>query len=154
MTGEVWVSIQPDFPLLIPSCDLGAESVGGVETEVGLLIKRVVGIGGVVVGSDLGEDPIGFFDEYLVFDIVGGKVTDTNGATEDEDGDEATEDCDLDVVKRFVDLTVPGTAGGPDGAVGGGGGGELSWAASLLSRKKFKTHIIVILFPPVLLVFF
>lgn len=61
--GEFRVLLEPDPALGIPIGDLGAEGVGGVGVEVGLGIGRVVR---VAVGSDLGEDPGGFFDEVLL----------------------------------------------------------------------------------------
>lgn len=69
----------------------------------------VVGIKKVNVGSDLNEDALGLLDEILVDNvIVGGAKVDTNGVVEDEDGNEAVDNGDLDVVESLLDLAVIG----------------------------------------------
>ena len=72
----------------MPTRTLKAEGEGVVRVEELL----VVGIGRVSVRSDLNDDAVGLLEEILADDVVieGAKV-DTDGATEDEDGDEAVE---------------------------------------------------------------
>ena len=72
----------------VPTRTLKAEGEGVVRVEELL----VVGIGRVSVRLDLGEDAVGLLDEILVDGVVvGGTEVDTDGAAEDEDGDEAVE---------------------------------------------------------------
>eukprot|EP00268_Persea_americana_P035279 TRINITY_DN3480_c0_g2_i1.p2 TRINITY_DN3480_c0_g2~~TRINITY_DN3480_c0_g2_i1.p2 ORF type:complete len:395 (+),score=55.19 TRINITY_DN3480_c0_g2_i1:1305-2489(+) len=141
----IWVFrvlLEPDPALLVPIGDLGAECVCGVGVEIRL---GVGGIVGVSVGSDLGEDAVGFFDDVLLVLGVGGaaaEVADADGAAEDEDGDEAAEDGDLEVVECFLDLTATGEAGAPAGEAGGGESGRASagGGASSLYAKSFLAH--------------
>ena len=72
----------------MPTRTLKAEGEGVVRVEELL----VVGIGRVSVRLDLNEDAVGLLEEILADDVVvEGTKVDTNGATEDEDGDEAVE---------------------------------------------------------------
>lgn len=112
------VLVKPILALSVPIIDLGAEGEGVVRVEELL----VVGIGGVGVGSDLGEDAVGFFDEVLVDGVVvGGAEVDADGAAKDEDGDEAAEDGDLDVVEGLLDLAAAGKRVAAAAASRGGG---------------------------------
>lgn len=97
------VLIEPIFTLFIPIKDLGAKGEGSIRVEGGL----VVGIGRISVGSDLGEDAIGLFDEVLVNGVsVGGSEVNADGAAKYKDGDETAQNCDLNVVEGFLDLTT------------------------------------------------
>lgn len=88
---------------MVPICDLGSEGVGEVRVDVGF-VEWVVFF---FVGSDLGEDSVGFFDEIVVDGVgVGGAEVNADGAAEYEDGDEAAEDCDFDAVECLVYLTA------------------------------------------------
>lgn len=138
VVGEILVAIKPELSLLIPVGDLETEGVGGVgiELRVG---RGVVGIVGVLVGSDLGENAVGLFDEVLVFGLGfgGNEVADADGATEDEDGDEAAEDGDFDVVEGFLDLATAGGGRGAGAAAAvGGGGGKWGSDAALLGGRE------------------
>ncbi|RDX80141.1 hypothetical protein CR513_39351, partial [Mucuna pruriens] len=96
---------EPGLAFMVPVIDLGAEGEGGIGVERGL----VVGIGGVGVGSDLGQDAVGLLNKILVDGVgVGGAEVDADGTTEDEDGNEAAQDGDLDVVEGLLDLASPG----------------------------------------------
>lgn len=141
IVGEIRVSIEPDLSLLVPVGDLRAESVGDIRVDLG--VREVIR---VVVGADLGEDPIGLFDEVLVDGVgVGGAKVDADVTAEDEDCHEATEDGDLDVVEGSVDLAAGrdqrGDSGSAASAVGGGGWKCCSAAAALQRGRSVLTHL-------------
>ena len=122
--------MEPVFALLVPIGDLGAEGKGGVGAEEGF--AGVGGVVGVRVGADLGEDAVGLLDEALVDGVgVGGGEVDADCAAEDEDGDEAAEYGDLDVVEGLLDL--PATWGDWAGSSVRGGEGGGTGATSLVS---------------------
>lgn len=117
---------EPAAALTVPVGDLGAERVafdsGGVGRRRLRGVERggvegageVPGGGGVVVGAavgaDLAEDAVDVLDglgageRVGVGGLVGEGEVEADGAAEDEDGDEAAEHGDLDVVEGAVDL--------------------------------------------------
>lgn len=107
MGGEFRVAAEPDLALVVPIGDFRSEGVsggggGGGGVVIGVLHVLVVV---VAVGADLGEEAVGLFDEVLVDGVgVGGAEVEADVAAEDEDGDEAAEEGDLDVVEGALDL--------------------------------------------------
>ena len=64
---ELRVGLKPRLPLFVLIHDHGSQSVCDVGVDLGLRqLTQVVRVG---LGSDLGEDPIGFLDEVMVNDI-------------------------------------------------------------------------------------
>ena len=121
---------------MVPIGDFGAESIGDIRVDLGCgLVLRVVGL---LIGSDLGEYPIGLFDEVAVDGVgIGGAEVEANVAAQDEDGDEAAEDGDLDVIEGAVDLTAArDSRGGGSAAVRGGGGkcSALLWCPGIVTH--------------------
>jgi hypothetical protein len=123
---EARVLLEPAAALLVPVGDLGPESVllrsgrvrgdrllggerGGIEAGGGAELTGLVGVR-VGVGADLAEDAVDVLDSLGAADgvVVGGLggegEVEADGAAEDEDGDEAAEHGDLEVVEGAVDL--------------------------------------------------
>lgn len=105
MGGEFRVAAEPDLALVVPIGDFRAEDVGGGGGGVVVIGIVLVLVVVVAVGADLGEEAVGLFDEVLVDGVgVGGAEVEADVAAEDEDGDEAAEEGDLDVVEGAMDL--------------------------------------------------
>ena len=113
---------EPAAALTVPVGDLGAERVAFDSGGVGRRRLRggerggvegageVPGVVGAAVGADLAEDALDVLDglgageRVGVGGLVGEGEGEADGAAEDEDGDEAAEHGDLDVVEGAVDL--------------------------------------------------
>lgn len=113
---EIGVLGEPRFSRNVPIVDFGTQGVGFVGIDGGFQVFIIW----VILGSDFGYDSIGFFYEVGSGGSGGDggeEVVEANGAVEDEDGDEGTEDSDPKVGEEAL-------AGSGGAAFRGGGGGE------------------------------